>query len=140
MLFKHQKFETTILSDLIVNKPLKFPNKKDISLLRDLAKKIKDISQTSENVEKIKLWKDHNSLKKKRPLILCFPENSYKEILPYGSLKIVNPFLREYEWYLRSLIYHGEELKDDYVVTSRLKVPLVFNITSWGFSEKSVTW
>ncbi|HUU41086.1 MAG TPA: hypothetical protein VMW42_09105, partial [Desulfatiglandales bacterium] len=76
-----------------------------------------------------------NSLIKTRPPVICFPENGYDEIIPSSALKTKDPFIREYEWYLRSLIYHGEELKDDYVVTSRLKVPPVFKISSWGIEE-----
>jgi hypothetical protein len=68
-------------------------------------------------------------------LVLCFPENAYEEIIPFSSLKAKDPFIREYEWYLRSQIYHWEELADDWVITSRLKVPAVFNITNWGVDE-----
>ena len=132
---KLRKQESQILTDLIKNNPHLKSTNKDLMIVRDLAKKVKEISQLPENVEKIKLWKDHNSLIKTRPLVLCLPEDSYGEILPYRDLKSSNPFIREYEWYLRSLIYHWEELKDDYVVTSRLKVPVVFSIKDGGLKE-----
>ena len=134
---KLRKQESQILTDLIKNNPPLKSTNKDLRIVRDLAKKVKEISQLPENVGKIKLWKDHNSLVKTRPLVLCLPEDSYGEILPYHSLKSTNPFIREYEWYLRSLIYHCDELKDDYVITSRLKVPVVFHITDWGLKEIS---
>jgi len=57
------------------------------------------------NEKKRNLWKEHNSLIKTKPLILVFPENAWVELLPYSILKASDPFLREYEWYLRSLIY-----------------------------------
>ena len=132
---KQQKVDPLIMADLFAHEPSLRADKKDIEVLRDLAKKVKEISENPENIEKIKLWKDHNSLIRTRPLILCFPENAYEEIIPYSSLKTSDPFIREYEWYLRSQIYHWEELGDDWVITSRLKVPAVFNMTNWGIDE-----
>ncbi len=115
--------------------PPSIVDKKDIKIVRNLAKRVKEISLIPENINKIGLWKDNNSLIKTRPLVICFPENSYEEIIPYSTLKAKDPFIREYEWYLRSLIYHWEKLQDDFVITSRLKVPAVFNITQWGIKE-----
>ena len=132
---KKQKVEIFILSDLIENKPSANADKKDISIIKDLAKKVYELSQKPENDEKIKLIKDHNSLIKGRPVVLCFPENGYEEIIPPESLKTRDPFLREYEFYLRALIYHGEELQDDYPITIRLKVPMVFDISGRGIDE-----
>ena len=132
---KQQKVEPLIMTDLFLYEPSRDANKADISVVRDLAKRVLEISEMPENIEKIKLWKDHNSLIKSRPMILCFPENAYEEIIPYSSLIAKDPFLREYEWYLRSQIYHWEELNDDWVITPRLKVPAVFNITGWGISD-----
>lgn len=132
---KRQKVEAFIMTDLFAHEPSPKADKKDIEILRDLAKRVKEISEIPENTEKIGLWKDHNSLKKTRPLVLCFPENAYEEIIPYSSLETKDPFIREYEWYLRSQIFHWEELGDDWVINSRLKVPAVFNITSCGVDE-----
>lgn len=132
---KKQKVEIQIVTDLMENNPSTSVDKKDIKIVKDLAKRVYEISQEPQNIEKIRLWKDHNALVKTRPLILCIPENAFDEILPKSILKTNDPFLREYEWYLRSLIYHWEELGDDYVISSRLKVPTVFNISSWGIEE-----
>jgi len=132
---KKQKVEIFIITDLTENSISANVDKGDITIVRDLAKRVYEISQASETKEKIKLWRDHNSLKKTIPPVICFPENGYDEIIPSNTLEAKDPLIREYEWYLRSLIYHGEELKDDYVVTSRLKVPPVFSISSWGIDE-----
>lgn len=132
---KKQKVEISIITDLFRNSPPAKADKKDISIVRDLANRVADISHSMETAEKIKLWKNHNSLIRTRPPVICFPENGYDEIIPESILRTKDPFIREYEWYLRSLIYHGEELKDDYVVSSRLKVPPVFKISSWGIEE-----
>jgi len=134
----HQKVEPTILTDLFANEPDRTADKRDIRVFRDLAKKIKELSLDTKNDRRIQLWEVHNSLKRTRPLVLCYPENAYGEIIPYHSdsiLKIKDPFLRQYEWYLRSQIFHWEELCDDWIISSKLKVPAVFNITTWGVEE-----
>lgn len=134
--FKVQgKTEISILVDLLKYKPSSKVNKKDFVIVRDLAKTIKEISITSENIEKIKLWKKHNSLKKTRPLILCFPENAFEELIPYSSLKSQDPYIREYEWFLRSIISHNKIFEDDYAITSRLKVPPRFSLAQVGMEE-----
>lgn len=132
---KPQKVESLILSDLMKHEPQSGVDRGQIELVRDLARTVRDLAEEPRNAELIELWKNHNSLRRTRPLVICFPENAYEEIIPYGSLETTDPFLREYEWYLRSIIYHGRELRDDYVVTARLKVPAVFNITDWGVKE-----
>ena len=132
---KKQKIELFILTDLIENEPSARVDKKDISTVRDLAKKVYEISKQPKNIEKIKLIKDHNSLIKTRPVVLCFPENGYEEIIPLKSLETKDPFLRAYEYYLRCLLYHGEELDDDYPLTIELKVPMVFEISGRGIEE-----
>lgn len=133
---KKQKIERLVLADLMENKPSKKTEKKDVTVVRDLAKKVLEISQRPENDEKIKLIKDHNSLIKGRPVVLCFPENGYQELITPDSLKVSDPFLREYEFYLRAIIYHSEELQDDYPVTARLKVPIVFDMSGRGIEEQ----
>ena len=70
-----QKVEIFIITHLTENEPSSKTDKKDISIVRDLAKRVYEISQTTEMTEKIQLWKDHNSLKKTRPPVVVFPED-----------------------------------------------------------------
>jgi hypothetical protein len=131
-----QKLERRIISDLFEYIPSENVEHRDLAVVRDLARKVKEISETDANKEKIRLIRDNNSLKKTRPVVLCFPENGYREIIPPETLQAKNPFLAEYEFYLRALIYHSQELDDDYPITSRLKVPMVFDISSRGIEEE----
>ncbi|MBN2072377.1 MAG: hypothetical protein JW770_00345 [Actinobacteria bacterium] len=126
------KLEVVIILDLLKYKPGKRENREDIKVLRELAEKISELSSDPGNSAKIKLWKEHNALKNKTPLVLAFPENGFEEIIPYESLKTRDPYLREYEWFLRSLIAHPDFFGDDYVITTRIKVPPRFAITAIG--------
>jgi len=129
------KGEISILVDLLKYKPSIKRNIKDIKILRDLAKRIKEVSCQDNNTEKIKIWKKHNSLEDTRPIVINFPENAFEEIIPYSSLKAENNYLREYEWYLRSNICHYENFQDDFVITDTLKVPVRFEMKITDVSE-----
>jgi len=134
---ENSKIEYFIITDLFkYNSPKKI-SIKDKIILRNLALKLKEITSSAENIEKRKLWVMHNSLEKTRPLVLVFPEDSWYELLPKDSLQISAPFLREYEWYLRSLIYRHENIKDDYVYEPYINVQLCFSDNQFGLPIKT---
>ena len=60
---------------------------KDTKIIRGLAKRAAELSALPEQEEKRRLWYAHNSLKGEKPLILIFPESSWKELIPEGTLK-----------------------------------------------------
>lgn len=100
--------------------------------LRDLAKKVDEISQHPINNENNKLWRSLNSLKKTRPLVLCStPTETWPEIIPESILVCEDPFYKEYEMELRKRIYRWEHLKDDDITTSKIYVPIVHSISDW---------
>ncbi|MBM3702164.1 MAG: hypothetical protein FJW63_04085 [Actinobacteria bacterium] len=107
-------------------------------ILRDLAKKVNKIINHQNNKSRINLWKNHNSLIKTKPPIVVFPENSWTEIIPYEKLKTSHLFLREYEWYLRSIIYRNDNIKDDYVYEPYLKVPIFFSSNDFGLPSRTL--
>jgi hypothetical protein len=70
-------------------------------LLRELARKVSAISQEPVWEQKRTLWKDKNSLRKTRPLVLCsLPEAAWDEILPERSMVVKDPWFRGCEWEL----------------------------------------
>lgn len=101
-------------------------------LLRDLAKKVKEIAQHPNQKEKVYLWKKHNSLQKVRPVILTFPEGAWQELIPYETMIIKDPYWKSYEYYLRRLIYRGEKIKDDNVIEAVIDIPFIYRNSGWG--------
>jgi hypothetical protein len=100
--------------------------------LRDLAKRVKDIALHPVWKEKIRLWEEKNGLRKCRPLVLCsLPEAAWDEIIPQASLTVSDPFIRTYESGLRRSLYRWEQIKDDEIVTSKIRVPIVHSLTDW---------
>jgi len=102
------------------------------TLLWGLAREVRDISQSPVLHEKTRLWRDKNSLKKVRPLILCsLPDQAWNELIPECSLTVHDPLFRGYEWDLKRRIYRWENLKDDEVITDRIYVPIQRKLTDW---------
>ncbi|NWG12906.1 MAG: hypothetical protein HXY20_05145 [Acidobacteria bacterium] len=101
-------------------------------MLRDLALRVSDIARHPSWGLKTALWKQKNSLRRVRPLILCsLPDQAWREIIPERSLRTQDPLLRKYEWELRKRIYRWEYLKDDEVITDRIYVPVRRQLTDW---------
>jgi hypothetical protein len=106
-------------------------------VLRDLAKKVKEIAQYPTNNKNKELWRKLNSLKKTRPLVLCsLPTETWPEIIPESGLVCEDPFFKEYEMELRKRIYTWEQLKDDDIITEKIYVPIVHWISDWTRERK----
>ena len=101
------------------------------SLLGDLARKVAGIAAEPGQEEKRQLWYRHNRLESTRPLFLVFPEDSWEEVLGEDGLAVADPYWRQWEWYLRHLIYRTDRIDDDFVVEPSLHVPVVLR-TSGG--------
>jgi hypothetical protein len=108
------------------------------TLLRNLAKQVAEIAAAPEQALRREWWKRHNRLEKVKPMVLCFPEGSWVDLLPESVLVTSDPFWREWEWHLRSIIYRDRHLRDDNVIDPVLKVPLVWSDTGWGIPIKTI--
>ena len=101
----------------------------DRSILRDLAKRVADIAGLPIMAERRKLWKRHNSLRPARPMILVFPEGSWRELIPEASLECADETARARERALRRRIYTHEHFDDDSVIEKNWGVPRVRSST-----------
>ncbi len=107
-------------------------------LLRKLGERVLTLSTRQIEAEKKVLWKRTNMLSAARPLILCDPEFSWREIIPEESLKCTHMLARHWEHRLRKEIFWGEQMGDDRVVESRFAVGWVYKRTYWGPDTSSV--
>ena len=108
--------------------------KNDRIILRDLAREVREVIVANEGYYSplIKLWKEHNSLKKTRPLILVFPGDEYWEDFFEKQLETTTEFSRRWERELKILIYRSKYLRDDNPIEPIIKVPVVYENTGWG--------
>jgi hypothetical protein len=110
----------------------------DRTILRDLAQRVAEIAALPVMKERRDLWKQHNALKPVRPMILIFPEGSWREILPDSALRCEDKGARGTEWQLRARIYTFEHFQDDTVCEAEWVVGKAINHTPWGLEPERV--
>lgn len=110
--------------------------KSDKQILRELGKRVAEIGHKPEFTEKKKLWADLNGLKPQRPMVLidqvCWNEMNVNDEL---TLQTEHPVCREYETYLRRLIYSYKHMPVDMVVEPYVTVPKRMLGFTAGFAD-----
>ena len=89
----------------------------DIAILRSMARRVKEIAEHPAQEERKILWNDLNSLRPCRiPVFFRILDLYWPEIFPWETtLKTKNGWARYYEDYLFKLIWHWENLDDDFI-------------------------
>jgi len=88
----------------------------DRDVLRKLARQVRDIADNPDMPARKRRWYKLNALKPERPLVLCFPEGAWGELLPQSVLECTDERLRGWEWGLRAKVYWWEHTRDDHAV------------------------
>jgi len=112
-------------------------NHKDREILRSLAARVREIAELPEMETRKQRWYRHNDLEPERPLVLCFPEGAWEELLPRDdrSLKCSDPQARDWEYRLRKSIYWWELIRDDNVLEPYFDIPWRVDWGSYGVRE-----
>ena len=113
-------------------------NQRDRGRLRELAFKVADIAGLPIMAERREMWKQHNELRRVRPLVLVFPEGAWRELLPDTTLQCEGKRARAMEWELRRRIYQHEYIDDDNVIEKTWAVHKVINNTGWGLEPQHI--
>jgi len=108
----------------------------DRVILRSLAKKVARIAELPIMEKRKEMWKRHNQLEETRPLLLVFPEGSWREILPPSSLACKGEEAREMERNLRRRIFYHESIEDDTVIEKNWVVSKVITDSGWGIESR----
>ena len=123
-----------LMTTMGVDSNLNFSSE-DIILLRELARKVQEISERPEEAEKARLWTALNDLHSERPLVFIDPENGWNEIITQNRIISANPLARVWEMQLRKEIYWAEGMKDDKAIQPFFDVPYNYRDTGWGLME-----
>jgi hypothetical protein len=110
----------------------------DRTILRDLARRVRDAAALPVMPERRELWKRHNNLQPGRAMVLVFPEGSWVELLPDAALSCKDRQARAVEWELRSRLYYHEHLHDDTVIEDTFVVHKTIRSTGWGLEPRHV--
>lgn len=111
---------------------------KDKKIIRELAKKVQEVANHPEQKEKTKMWLRHNRLERVKPMVLIFPEGSWRELLPEKNLIATDPFCRDIERDLRIRLYYSEHLRDDSVIRGTIYSRIVINNSGWGVTISEI--
>lgn len=105
----------------------------DRGLMRTLASEVARLADDRRRAETIDEWKRHNQLGPGRPMMLIFPEGSWRELLPEKDHPhCQDPWLRGFESDLRQRIYTARHFDSDNVIDGAIEVPKVVHSTGWG--------
>ena len=107
---------------------------RDREILRDLAGRVREIAEQPEMARRKERWYRHNALESERPMVLCFPEGAWNELLPRDSMECSNEKMRQWEWRLRSKIYWWEHIRDDNTLESYFDLNWHVSIGDYGVS------
>lgn len=89
-------------------------NKKDIELLRELAKKVSEIASKDIQEKRRELWRRHNNLENVG-IPIYIRAGGWEGELISPQLQCSDPFFRGHEFFLRKMIFQ-DTLKDDFIV------------------------
>ena len=112
-----------------------FISREDRDVLRRLASRLAKLAARSQEEEKRELWRAHNSLKSKRPLVLADPENGWNEIITPESIECRGELARRWEMVLRMELFSGESLQDDKPLEPLFEVGYTYTDSEWGVQE-----
>lgn len=104
--------------------------------LRRLAERVAKIGNDPVQAKKADMWRSHNDLNRVKPMVLVFPEGSWRELLPPSELTISAAFWRNVELDLRRRIYYWDHLRDDNVIEPVIAAPIVIRGGDWGVDLK----
>ena len=107
----------------------------DREVLRRLAGQVAELAARPIEDEKRDLWYKHNALEPTRPVIYVEPEDGWREIITDASLECQNIVARQWEVYLRKLVFSGVEMGDDAVIASCFNISHVHPKLHWGLQE-----
>ncbi len=106
-------------------------NDADRTLLRDLAQRYAEICSRPIQNERRRLWQQHNSLKRTRPLIYV-RAFAWQE-MEGARLQCSDMFLRTYEDFFRNRLF-WDSMDDDSIFEPWVTVPATYRCTGWGIS------
>ncbi|MHB0936065.1 MAG: uroporphyrinogen decarboxylase/cobalamine-independent methonine synthase family protein [Armatimonadota bacterium] len=111
-------------------------SQKDRQTLRELGRKVAEVAADPVQARKAAMWTRHNDLQPERPLVLVFPEGSWREMLPREAMTCAPGLAQDYEYDLRVRLYYWEHLRDDNVIEAAVYTPVIVHNTGWGVEDE----
>ncbi len=110
-------------------------SQKDIDVLRELAGRCREISDSEPNQVRRQHWKDLNDLKHSGPpllLVATSTQGAWKEILDTLPVGCENELARSWERSLRMVIYQHDVIKDDAAFDPVFRIERKLTVSDYG--------
>lgn len=110
----------------------------DRNILRELAKRVAEIAAKPEILARKSRWSAHNSLRSNYPMILVYPEGSWRELIPETTQQCTGKLARTIERNLLMRIYTAEHFASDNSVEDDYPVSKSIVRTGWGLEPRRI--
>jgi hypothetical protein len=108
----------------------------DRETLRELARRVAEVAARPEQEQKAAGWRRHNDLERVRPMVLVFPEGSWRELLPDSELTCTDPWARGLEGDFRRRLYYARHLPDDNPIEAVVACPVAIRYPPLGLEVR----
>ncbi len=108
----------------------------DLEIIRDLARRVLEISHDPVNEERRELWYKHNSLQPTRPLVLAGSGVVVGQVMTDSHCLCQEGWARGQELGLRRKIYHFQHVDDDAVVEPYINCNWNVRVSGYGVEIK----
>ncbi len=105
---------------------------KDREIVRQLAARVREIAELPEMAERKRRLYALNALEPERPIILCFPEGGWGDLVPASALECADEELRGLEHAFRRKLFWWEEIRDDHVAEPWFDIGWSISNTGYG--------
>lgn len=109
----------------------------DLDILRRLAGRKAELAAHPLNLERRRLWYQHDAGRADRPLVLAEIGGALGEVMPPSVLECRDESARELEHQLRCRLYEFEVLQDDRVLQADLGTPWQVQCSDYGVRIES---
>ena len=110
----------------------------DLEILRDMAKRQREIAESPLNVERRELWYRHNDLQESRPLVLAEAGIAFNDMVLSSSLQCQEGWARGLERGFQSVIFQHDIIQDDAVVEPCINCSWQVSTSNYGVSVEKV--
>jgi hypothetical protein len=110
----------------------------DISVLRGLLRRKRELAQDPSMADRSALWTEHAALRSRRPMVLAETGGVLDELIPLSSLRCREEWARAMERSLHEQIFRAENVQDDWVLTPFIDYQWFVDLGDYGVETELV--
>jgi len=104
----------------------------DVAIIREMARKVRDLTESERNQECIRLWHKHDLCQCERPLIQTETDGGLQMVVGDYHCRTQEPWAQNEEWRLLDRIVHHEIIQDDVPLEPFINVGWNLSLGGYG--------